>query len=115
MDKDEWAAGGEPVVPQFPHKGTNHWLSVVSFKPALAAVVEEREDVDLDSYAAALAAEYPGLPAKLHGEYVLRCGKLAHMIPVGSTVQVYIDQDSAKVMVRENEEWIELWKTQPLK
>ena len=113
-DETEWAAGGEPVVPQFPHAGSNHWLSVVSFKPAPAAVIEARDDIDLDAYATALAKEYPGLPVELHNEYVLRCGKLAHMLPIGSVMQVYIKPNSARVMVRDTEEWIELWKKQPL-
>lgn len=114
VDKDLWAPAGEPVVPQFPHCGTNNWLSTVSFKPAIAATVLEKDDIDLDTYAAALIKEYPGLPPELHKEYVLRCGKLAHMVPVNSIMQVYITQHTAKVMVRETEEWIELWNKQPL-
>jgi hypothetical protein len=113
-DEDEWAPAGEPVVPQFPHAGTDFWISTASFKNAPTAVVEERDDIDLDVYAKALAAEYPGLPLQLHEEYVLRCAKLAHMVPVGSTIQVYITQNQAKVLVRETEEWIELWNKQPL-
>lgn len=110
----DWADEGDPVVPQFPHVGTNHWLSAISFEPAPYARVEERTDIDVDSYAAALIAEYPGLPRELHEEYVLTTAKLANMLPVGSTVQVYITQDIAKVLVLEAEEWIELWKQQPL-
>jgi hypothetical protein len=112
-DAEQWAPAGEPVVPQFPHTGTNHWLSVTSFKPAPAAVVEER-DMDLDELATRLVAEYPGLPEELHHEYILRTAKLAHMVPVGSLIQIFITRDQAKVLVRDTEEWIELWNRQPL-
>ncbi len=109
-----WADEGDPVVPQFPHVGTNQWLSASSFEPAPYARVEERDEINVDDYAAVLSAEYPGLPRELHEEYVLTTAKLAHMLPVGSTVRVYITQDTAKVLVIETEEWIELWKQQPL-
>ena len=113
-DGEDWADGGDPVVPQFPHVGQNHWLSLLSFKPAPYARVQDHSDVDIDGYAEILGKQYPGLPQALHAEYVLTTAKLAHMVDVGERLQIYITPDTAKVLVLTTEEWIELWKQQPL-
>jgi hypothetical protein len=112
-DTVEWANSGEPVIPQFPHVSQNHWLSVVSFKPAPYAEVRELPNVDIDQYADDLVQQYPGLPRSIHETYVLTTAKLAQLVPVGSKLQVYITQNTAKVLVIDTEEWIELWNQQP--
>lgn len=112
-DGADWAEGGDPVVPQFPHVSQNYWLSVVSFKLAPYAEVRESPNVGVDQYANALVQQYPGLPRSIHETYVLTTAKLARLVPVGSKLQVYITQNTAKVLVINTEEWIELWNKQP--
>ena len=114
-EADRWAPAGEPVVPWYPATAENIFLSTVTFRRAQRAKVVEDGDLSLDDIAQRLKDEYTGLPGNLHDNYVLAVAKAAYKYPIGTTFQIFVDQDSAKLKVVGHEDYYLLWDTQPLK
>lgn len=114
IDPKEWAPPGEPVVPWFPATLNNAFLSVTSFKPVLIAEVQDI-DADPDELHAKLVKEYPGLPSKLHENYVLAIAMAASKHPVGTKFKVLVDYDSASLQQVGMNEIYPLWTEQPMK
>jgi len=113
-EKDVWAEGDEPVIPWFPATSENVFLSIKSFKKSPYAKVADCPKLDVDDLATALKKQYPGLPAKLHENYVVAIAMAAHAYPVGTKFQIFITQDTAKLKVVGKEELHILWEKQPL-
>lgn len=113
-DKDRWAPGGELVIPWFPAPPQNLFLCVPSFKFAPYAVVKDVSDFDPDVLAAQLKKQYPGLPDKLHENYVLETARIALRFPVGTRFQPFIDINSVKLRVVGTESMNTLWEKQPM-
>lgn len=110
----KWTTRREPVVPCFPSQHGAAFLAVPSFLLADRAEVAET-DADADDMAAALAKEYPGLPRKLHENYVLGVWKAVFDIPVGTVFRVIVNQKQAMLVNAKTQETISLWEEQPLK
>jgi len=113
-DKDRWAPTGEPVVPWYPATLENVFLSTVSFKQAPVARVIDDDEIDIDSVAVSLYKHLPGLPKTLHNNYVLAVARAAHALPEGTRLQAFIDNDTAKLKILGQENYIVLWESQPL-
>jgi hypothetical protein len=117
-DPTEWATGGEPVVPWYPHSPKNMFLGLNSFKPAQYAVVVNNDDdaIDVDELAQKLKEEYPSLPDSMHDNYVLAIARAAREFNQGTMFRIYIEYDKAELRVvgEETSEPYVLWETQPL-
>ena len=108
----KWTTRREPVVPCFPSQHTGAFLTVPSFLLAERAEVAET-DADADEMAAALAKEYPGLPRKLHENYVFAVWKEVQAIPPGTAYKVVVNQKQALLVNVKTGESTMLWKEQP--
>ena len=109
-----WTTAREPVVPCFPSQHTGAFLTVPSFLLAARAEVAET-DADADALADALAKEYPGLPRKLHENYVFAVWQAVMSDPVGRVWRVTVNQQQALLVDAKTGESRFLWKEQPLK
>jgi len=113
--QDQWAPGGEPVVPWYPHSPQNAFLAIPSFQPSQYAQVVDDPAVDVDEVARKLKSHYPGLPAKLHDNYVLAIARAAHRYPAGTIFRIYVDYDKAEMCVAGKEDVRHvLWEKLPL-
>jgi len=108
-----WTTRREPVVPCFPSQHTGAFLAVPSFLLAdMAEVVET--DADADELAAALAKEYPGLPRKLHENYVFAVWKAVVDAQIGTRYRVIVNQRQALLVNVKTGDSKSLWEEQPL-
>lgn len=114
VDPKDWAPAGEPVVPWYPATRNNAFLAIGSWKPALIATVRSA-DLDPDQLAARLAAEYPGLPRKLHENYVLAVALAARDYADGTSFKILVDDNNATLQQVGTDNLRVLWTTQPLK
>ena len=110
----DWADEGEPVVPQFPPCALNVFLGTRSFKPSLYARVSECPGLDLDKLAAALKAQYPGLPPEMLNAYVLETAKAAYELDLGALCQIFTTPDAARLHVQDTGRLYTLWEKQPI-
>ena len=110
----EWADRGEPVVPWFPATLRNVFLGCRTFRPATHALATGC-CLDPDELAAGLAKQYPGLPAKLCENYVLRTAQAARQLPTGTLVRIFITADSARLQDIKTDTILTLWEQQPFK
>ena len=110
---DAWTTGREPVVPCFPSQSSGAFLTVPSFKLARWAEVAE-VDADAGDLADALAKEYPGLPRKLHENYVLTVWKTVYDVPMGTRYTVMVNQKQAMLVDCATHGTTMLWREQPL-
>ena len=121
-DHDQWAAGGEAVVPWFPATIQHVFLTVPGYKKAPYAKVADAQ-VDPDTLVDALCQQYPGLPRTLHEAYVLATGRAALKFPIGTKLRIRVMPDEAILYtLLEDEEaadsesvQLSLWKSQPVK
>jgi hypothetical protein len=113
-ERDKYAADGEPVIPSYPAPLANLFLSVTSFKQALHAEVRNLPDLNLDTLCEKLVAYYPGLPRKLHENYLFHTARAAAGFPVGTRFRTFITADTAKIQRTDNEQLFELWTEQPM-
>lgn len=113
---DNWAPGGEPVVPSYPHNPQNLFIAIPSFKPAQFAEVVDDPGIDVDQVAKALKAEYPCLPAKMHDNYVLEIARAAHDYPEGTRFRIFVEYSTAELRMVGDElnNTRVLWKELPL-
>lgn len=114
VDPLDWAPDGEPVVPWYPATLNNAFLAIGSFRPSMLAEVRTI-DVDPDVLVDRLVAEYPGLPRKLHENYVLAIALAATKYADGTRFKVLVDQDSATLQQLGTDKLINLWTEQPMK
>lgn len=115
-EEERWAPAGEPVVPWFP-LGDNVFVSATSFKKSLFAevvIINESADVYLNKLLQQLSAEYPGIPATLHKQYVLKTAAGANALEAGTRVQPFIDETSVRLRVVGTEDIHVLWDTTTL-
>jgi len=113
-DKDKWAEAGKPVIPWFPAPVENVFVSIGEAKKAPYALVENRKDLDLDNLLETLKKYYPDLPAKLLENYILATSTAAYRFPVGTKLQIIIDENTAKIFpIGKAEEAYTLWEKQP--
>lgn len=103
----------EPVVPWYPAPAADMFVGTITFGKCYQATVREVLDLNLTDMAIRLHKQYPGLPTKLHENYVLHTAHLADALPVGTRVQVVITQTSAKIRVVETKRFYTLWDKQP--
>jgi hypothetical protein len=111
---EDWAGGGEPVIPWFPAPVRNVFLSTTSWKFAPYATVID-STFNLDSIVEALCIHYPGLPRTLHENYVLETAVAASRLSVGNQVSPIINENSAQIQVKDTNKLITLWTAQPIK
>lgn len=109
---DRWTTVREPVVPCFPSQHAGAFLAVPSFKLADRAEVAET-DADPDEMCAQLVKEYPGLPAKLHENYILKTFEAVQALPQGTVCRISVNQKQA-LLVPEGRPTVLLWNEQPL-
>lgn len=109
-----WATEREPVVPCFPSQSSGAFLTVPSFRLAEKAEVAD-VSVDPDELAAALAREYPGLPEKLHENYVLLTFKAVFDSALGTVYRISVSQTQAMLINDKTSATKILWQEQPLK
>lgn len=105
---------GEPVVPWYMPSPPNMFVSTVSFKFTPYATVAELE-LDLDSVAAKLQAQYPGLPILLHENYVMATALAAAGLSTGTHVRPLITAESASIQVINSTKVVQLWTQPPTK
>ncbi len=108
-----WTTEREPVVPCFPSQHAGAFLAVPSFLLADRAVVAE-VDADPDAMADALAREYPGLPRRLHENYVLKTFEAVFGMPEGTVLRVAVSQKQARLVDAKTGAVTPLWEEQPL-
>ncbi len=113
VSDERWTTRRMPVVPCFPSQHSGAFLTVPEFKLANKAEVAET-DADADEMAQALAAEYPGLPRRLHENYILAVYKAVFDVPVGTTYKTTINQKQAMLIDAKTGESVMLWQEQPL-
>ncbi len=108
-----WTTEREPVVPCFPSQHIAAFLTVPSFLLADRAVVAE-VDADPDALADALAKEYPGLPRRLHENYVLKTFEAVFGMPEGTVLRAAVSQAQARLVDDRTGAVTMLWEKQPL-
>ena len=108
-----WTTEREPVVPCFPSQHVGAFLAVPSFLLADKAVVAE-VDADPDAIVDALAKEYPGLPRRLHENYVLKTFEAVFGMEVGTELRVAVSQTQARLIDGKTGDVTALWEKQPL-
>ena len=122
-DGIDCAPADEAVIPSFPAPAQNMFLAVPSFKLAQYAVVHgdiAALGIDLDKVAERLIAEYPGLPARLIENYIVKTAIAVQVIPAGTVLSLIVTDDTAELVPfyhdREirKEEIIQLWDQQPM-
>ena len=114
---EDQAPAGEPVVPWFPAPHVDAFLGVGSFKLSTFAVVGTLSDnLAVDRLVELLAAQYPGLPARLHENYVVETAVAAAKFDIGTKLRIQITNDSAAVtpVAGEIRNPVYLWRKQPL-
>jgi hypothetical protein len=114
-EKPKYAVAGEPVIPWYPAPLDNMFVSTVSFKKTIHAVVRELPEFDADVALASLVREYPGLPPALHENYLYHTARAAMSFPEGTVFRIYIKPDTARLHeVGGEERLFTLWEKQPL-
>lgn len=108
-----WTTEREPVVPCFPSQHSGAFLAVPSFLLADRAVVTET-DADPDAIAAALAKEYPGLPRRLHENYVMKTFEAVFGMAEGTVLRAAVSQRQARLVDAKTGAVTVLWDGQPL-
>lgn len=107
-----WTTGENPVVPCFPPQGDSAFLCIGTWELARRAEVKEI-DFDPDALAAALAAEYPGIPREMHDAYVMRTFEAAFTHDVGERFAVLVDQDTATLLYDAHPGTYKMWESKP--
>lgn len=114
----KWTTVREPVVPCFPSMHAGAFLAVPSF-----TLAEKAEVVDIGSVVSgfdpgemmkALAKEYPGLPEKLHENYILKTWEAVRSMDPGRVFKVIVNQKQALLIDDRTGETVMLWQEQPL-
>jgi hypothetical protein len=114
-EKHRYAVAGEPVIPWYPAPMDNLFMSTVSFKKAIHAVVRELPEFNADAALAHLLKEYPGLPKVLHENYLYHTARAAAAFPEGTIFRIYIKPTTARLHeVGGEERLFTLWEQQPL-
>lgn len=113
VNDERWTTERMPVVPCFPSQHSGAFLTVPGFKLADRAEVAET-DSDADEMAQALAKEYPGLPRRLHENYILAVYKAVFDVPAGTAYRVLVNQKQAMLVDARTGATTILWEEQPL-
>jgi hypothetical protein len=113
-DGVEWAPAGEPVIPWYPAPPEHVFLAIGSFKRAPYAEVVDSPAIDPDRLLECLKRQYPGLPDKLHEYSILSTAKAAHLFPVGTRLQPFVEYEfpgkyCVKLKVLGKEEYTVVW------
>lgn len=108
-----WTTRREPAVPCFPSQHGRAFLGIPEFRLADKAEVLDI-DTDPDVLVDALAKEYPGLPRRLHENYVLGVFKAVFDTPIGTVFRIIVNQKQALLIKDETNHIISLWDEQPL-
>ena len=112
-DADMFADEGEPVIPGFPAPCDNLFISILSFKKAIHAVVTDA-DVDCDELCARLCVQYPGIPKSLHEAYIYHTARAADAMAPGTRFRLYVTPDKATLHeIGGTERLYHLWEEQP--
>lgn len=113
----EHAKEGEPVIPAFPIETTiNKFIGLDTFKYSYHAVVNSVTGDTLqfvNTLVVKLINQYPGIPKKIHEEYVMATAREASKLPRNTVVQIFITDDSATLKVHNAEQLCILWNKQP--
>ena len=113
VNDERWTTERMPVVPCFPSQHSGAFLTVPGFKLADRAEVAET-DADADEMATALVREYPGLPRRLHENYILAVYEAVFNAPAGTVYRVKVNQKQALLVNIGTGESMSLWEEQPL-
>jgi len=113
VNDERWTTERMPVVPCFPSQHSGAFLTVPGFKLADRAEVAETGS-DADEMAQALAKEYPGLPRRLHENYILAVYKAVFDVPAGTAYRVLVNQKQAMLVDARTGATTILWEEQPL-
>ena len=107
------AQAGEPVVPNFPVPPSNTFLSLASWNYcALASVAEIAADPD--TLLKGMVKQFPGLPAKLHENYIVAVATAVANDTPGTRYSV-ITGEQTQLINNETGAVNTLWTRQPLK
>jgi len=115
QDRDKYAPDGEPVIPWYPAPLDNQFLSVISFRRSIHALVADLPAFNVDDALTNLMKQYPGLPRRLHANYLMHTARAAQQFPVGTRFRIFITADSAKLHeIGVAERLFTLWEEQPV-
>lgn len=113
VNDDKWTTAREPVVPCFPSQSPGAFLAIGSFKLADKAEVAET-DADPDEMATALYKEFPGLPRRLHENYIFEVFKAVSEVKEGTVFKVLVNQRQAILVDDVTGTTTILWNEQPM-
>lgn len=114
-ERADYAPDGEPVIPWYPAPAQNLFLSTLSFRKSIHALVKDVHDQDFQLMLDNLKKQYPGLPEELHSNYIFSTVRAASMFAVGTRFRIYITQDTARLHEVGGKESIHtLWEEQPI-
>lgn len=113
VNDKRWTTERMPVVPCFPSQHSGAFLTIPGFKLADRAEVAET-DADADEMAQAMSGEYPGLPRRLHENYILAVYKAVFDVPAGTVYRVLVNQRQAILVDARTGATTVLWEKQPL-
>jgi len=113
----EHAVELEAVIPSFPIEDSiNKFIGIGTFRYSYYAIVKQVKEDTLkfvNSLVIKLVNQYPGIPKKIHEEYVMATAREASKLSSDIVVQVFITSESATLKVRNEDKFYILWNTQP--
>lgn len=112
-DEERWCVDNEIIVPAMPVPVHNLFVAPLSGRVCYLGIVTLGK-IDVNALYEALAERYPGVPPKLHENYIIETIVAANKLKEGERVSVISNQRSASIMTEENEMLI-LWENQPIK